>query len=445
MTALTNDALAQQLHDALRPLNVLPADGELPGEPSIGRVRRRGRSAADDDVGIVTLLDVDGVLLWEDGAVSASTAGSRRWRGASAVRADGDVVTQLKYQKPLGASSIVDRLNEFDTFLTPEAGNDRTPGSALLEYDTALNVVSKAAQPAAKGPILLFVHGTFSNTGNLVKELQMDAAFVRRVAAAGYTQILGYDHFTVSRTPIVNAAELARRFAGTDAEVHLICHSRGGLVARWFCEMLDRQPARRRRVVFVGCPLQGTSLADPRSLRHGLNLMTNVGKAIGQGFALVPFLAAAGGLMQILSSVTSIGAKTPLVDAGIGLLPGIAAMSRIQRHAELNALNQGDPADREEYYAVSSNFQTEDPGWRFWKYFNKSKLADSAADYLVFEQENDLVVDTSSMTYHAFGAAPDFNNAARFCCFDEKRRVHHTAYFRQRETLDFIARSFDMY
>lgn len=360
------------------------------------------------------------------------------------MRADGDVVTQLKYRKPLGLSSVVEKLHAFDASLTPEAGNDRTPGCALLEYDTALNVVSKTAEPKQDGPILLLVHGTFSNTGKLVEELRLNPGFVARIQGSGYAQILGYDHFTVSRTPIVNAADLARRFAKTDAELHIICHSRGGLVTRWFCEMLDRQPNRQRRVVFVGCPLQGTSLADPKSLRHGLNLMTNVGKALGQGFALVPFLTAASGLMQILSSVTSVAARTPLVDAGIGLMPGIAAMSRIEKHAELSTLNYGDATDREHYFAVSSNFQTADPGWRFWRYFNKSKVADAAADYLVFEQENDLVVDTSSMTYHAFGTAPDFTNVKRFCRFDDSHGVHHTAYFREQQTLDFIARSFGM-
>ena len=32
-------------------------------------------------------------------------------------------------------------------------------------------------------------------------------------AAEHYDQILGYDHFTLSVTPLVNAVDLARRFA----------------------------------------------------------------------------------------------------------------------------------------------------------------------------------------------------------------------------------------
>jgi pimeloyl-ACP methyl ester carboxylesterase len=439
--SLTNETVAKQIHEALRPLNILPADGDLPGEPTIGSMRRRGRSSADDHVGVVTLLDVDGVLLWEDGAVSASTAVARRFRNVRGGGIDGEVVTQLKYEKPLGMSSIVEKLYALDGQLTPRADNDKTPGSALLEYDANWTATPDAV-PVADGPILLLVHGTFSSTENMVAELLKTPDFAAKMRAAGYKQVLGYDHFTVSRTPIVNAADLARRFSQTDAEIHIVCHSRGGLVARWFCEMLDRKPHRARRVVFVGCPLQGTSLADPHSLRHGLNLMTNVGKILGDSFALVPFLTAASGLVQILSSVTNVAARTPLVDAGIGLLPGIAAMSRIQKHAELSTLNHGDAMHRENYFAVSSNFKTEAAGWKFWRMFNKLAAADAATDYLVFEQDNDLVVDTSSMTYHAFGPSPDFSNDKTFCVFDEKCQVHHTAYFRQPKTLEFIAQSF---
>ncbi len=126
--------------------------------------------------------------------------------------------------------------------------------------------------------------------------------------------------------------------------------------------------------------------------------------------------------MQILSSVGAFAANTPAVDAGIGLVPGLAAMSRIINNAELDTLNSGPPLARTGYFAVVGNFQTEAAGWRFWKLFNKLKLADIAADHLVFEQDNDLVVDTKSMTYHAFGEKPEvYNNDELFCYFNETR------------------------
>jgi pimeloyl-ACP methyl ester carboxylesterase len=437
MTSLSNADVAARIHEALAPLQVVPVEAELPDETSIGRVRRRGRSAADDDVGLLTLLDVDGVLLWEEGAVSTSTAGRRRRAGA--MSAGGEVVTQLKYQKPLGANRVVDQLHALDSSLTPFAAKAAPPGAQLLEYDPRTWTATPVAAPAGQGHVLLLIHGTFSSTDKLVTDLTLSPTFLADVAAAGYTQIVGFDHFTVSRSPFVNAAELARLFASSRAKLDIICHSRGGLVARWFAELLDRQPDRQRRIVFVGCPLQGTSLADPQSLRHGLTLMTNLGKVLGGGFGLVPFLPAASGLMQIFSSIGSFIASSPLVDVGVGLLPGIAAMSRIDKNAELNVLNHGSAAARSDYFAVSSTFKTEDIGWKFWRLFNKLAAADAAADYLVFEHDNDLVVDTSSMTHHVFGTTPDFKDVKRFCVFGETSGVHHTSYFQHPDTLAFIA------
>lgn len=243
-TILTNAEVAEQIQKALRPLQVVTVDDELPDEISVGRMRRFKRAGLEDKVGIVTLLDVDGVLLWEDGAVNASTSMRRRRGGGSGVAMDCDVVTQLKYHKPLGLNTIFEKLNKLDAELTPRAAQSPTPAAALLKYDQETWTATPGATPAAAGRILLFVHGTFSNTENIVSELRRDdaepkaGAFLAKVKAADYTQVLGFDHYTVSRTPMVNAVELARLFADSQAETHIVCHSRGGLVSRWFCEIL---------------------------------------------------------------------------------------------------------------------------------------------------------------------------------------------------------------
>jgi pimeloyl-ACP methyl ester carboxylesterase len=437
---LSNADVARQIEDALAPLGVVPMSKELPEEPSVGQLRRYRRSRLDDTIGILTLIDVDGVLIWEDGAISPTIAGARRRRGGLA--SDGKVVTQLKYSKALGWNDIGEKLRQLDHQLTPNGPVE------LIEYNRDSWTPQVRATPIKQGRVLLFIHGTFSSCGNLMNELRgtdttpfPGRRFLEK-AAAHYDQVLGFDHHTLSRTPIVNAVELARKFADSDAELDIVCHSRGGLVSRWLCEQFDK-PGRRRRVVFVGCPFRGTSLADPQSLRNGLTLLTNLGKLLGTSFSLIPLLAAAGGLMQILSSVGAFAAKTPAVDAGIGLVPGLAAMSRIFNNAELDALNSGPPLARPGYFAVVGNFQTEAAGWRFWKLFNKLKLAEIAADHLVFEQDNDLVVDTESMTYHVFGEEPEvYHNDELFCYFNETRQVHHTAYFRESDTVEFLTRSF---
>jgi hypothetical protein len=447
---LSNTEVAARIHKALAPLQIVPMNEELSSEPSIAGLRRYRKTRFEDTVGVITLLDIDGVLIWEDGAVNSSTSTTRRRRGGTA--ADADVVTQLKYSKELGVNQVSEKLQKLDRSLTPEGP------SKLIEYDrkhwTPVMDASGSpadAVPVANGRILLLVHGTFSNTGSMIYEMRgkdddpLPGRKFLNKAAAKYKQVLGYDHFTLSRTPVVNAVELARKFAGSQAEIDIVCHSRGGLVTRWFCEMLDRLPQRKRRVVFVGCPLRGTSLADPQSLRNGLNLLTNVGKLLGDTCQLIPLLSAAGGLMQILSSAGSFAAKTPLVDAGVGLIPGIAAMSRVANNPELDALNFGPAKSRSDYFAVVGNFQAEEAGWKFWRMFTKLKAADYAADYLVFEQDNDLVVDTESMTHHAFGPTPAYQTDTKlFRYFDASKRVHHTTYFRDQHTVDFLIQSFDL-
>ena len=441
---MTNDQIAQALASDLAPLGVVPIDSAIPDEPSIGGLRRRRGSRFDDTIGVITLLDVDGVLIWEDGAVSASTSRTRRRRAGTA--SVGEVVTQLKFERPkaLGTNQVADQLARLDAKLTP-----RGP-TQLLAWNTVTWTPAPVAAPDPDGRILLFMHGTFSNSENLIRELWNPdvntpgqghgADFLRKVAKE-YTQVLSFDHFTLSRSPLINAVELSRLFAATNAErLDVISHSRGGLVTRWWCEVLDQKPRKRRRVVFVGCPLQGTSLADPESVRNGLNLLSNVGRVLGDGVQLIPMLTVAGGLMQILSSITSAASRTPLVDAGISMIPGLAAMSRVLNNHELNALNVMNAPPRADYFAVVSDFEPDPVTWRFWRMFS-TRAADATVDHLVFRQANDLVVDTTSMTYHAWGPNPVLVDNPAFRCFAPEDRVHHTNYFRNPKTTEFLAES----
>lgn len=438
---MTNEQIAQNLALDLEPLGIVPIDSVLDGEPSIGGLRRRRGTRFDDAMGVITLLDVDGVLMWEEGAVSASTSRMRRRRAGTS--AEGEIVTQLKFQRPkaLGTNQVAEQLARLDAKLTPNGP------AQMLAWDTATWQPAPAAAPDPAGPILLFVHGTFSNSGNLIRELWSPDAnkpgqghgadFLRKVAK-NYKQVLSFDHHTLSRSPLINAVEMSRFFAGTDAgQIDVICHSRGGLVVRWWCEALDQKPRTRRRVVFVGCPLQGTSLADPESLRNGLNLLSNVGRALGDGLQLIPMLTVAGGLMQVISSITSAASRTPIVDAGVSMIPGLAAMSRVGNNPELNALNVMNAPARANYFAVTSDFEPEPATWQFWRMFS-TRATSAALDHLVFSQANDLVVDTTSMTYNAWGPNPPLANNPVFRCFAPEDRVHHTNYFRNKKTTEFM-------
>jgi pimeloyl-ACP methyl ester carboxylesterase len=319
-----------------------------------------------------------------------------------------------------------------------------TPNPGLREFK---NGVLTGAVPVQKGRILLFVHGTFSNNDNLFNELrstgegqQFLADITKHANGAGvnYDQVLTFDHYTVSRSPVLNAFELARIMAVSTANVDIICHSRGGLVTRWFMEVFDRVDRSRRRAVLVGSPLRGTSLAAPDRVRNGIHLFANIGKTIGQGLSLIPFAQVAGFLMQIVFSFGDAVSKTPMVNAAVAMIPGLAAMSRVGNNFELDTLK-----DRTnlapEYSAVTSIFKGEDIGWKFWKVFCgfEQRVAE-AADTLIFRDadgtpsKNDLVVDTTSMTEYGFPSTGVVK------AFGENDHVYHTIYFRHPGTIHFI-------
>ena len=124
------------------------------------------------------------------------------------------------------------------------------------------------------------------------------------------------------------------------------------------------------------------------------------------------------------------------MDAAVGLVPGLAAQSRVGNNRELISLRQTGRLAAERYFAVTSNFESEQPGWKFWQYFRGigDRAKDALAD-LVFEGRNDLVVDTGSMVDLADGLRIPSEQVLDFGTTD---RIHHTNYFSQPDTLAFI-------
>lgn len=425
--------LRKELRSSMKEIDcgVKPADEAT--AVTAGARRRTGYKPMLDPARLLTLIEVDGVLFWEHGAGQAiATAGLRR--GIRGRQARGEIIDRVRVDE-LEPSKIGEYLSHLDAKLTPKQGMRRWDGAQFVP-------LAPNEAPAQKGKILLLVHGTFSKS-EMYSDSFMKTAEGRALlgrAAQKYDQILAFDHPTMSVPPLLNAVELSRRFAGSKADVDLICHSRGGLVARWWLEELERDRTLKRRAVLVGSPLAGTSLASPPRIRSLLSWFSNLNRVLAGGTAaasvILPFMTVVSGLLRFTALASSVVSKTPAADALIALIPGLSAMSKISNNSELNLLNIDGNRNRE-YFIVRSNFHTDAPGWKFWNYFvNTANKAKDAFTDRLFGEKNDLVVDTSSMAY--LSKTTDVA-ADRILDFGDSDVVHHTNYFEQQKTIDFIA------
>jgi hypothetical protein len=454
---LPADAMVEWLNNlpglpGVRPLDRIAAAASRSGPRA--RYRRQGApgEAAPPmpQQDIFSLVREAGVLRWRAGA--AAPAVPRPRAGGRAALPPGQVVKQYAFER-LPASKVYEALTALDRVLTPQAvlaGGTGGTGNGLRRLRGG--VLEPFADPGRAGgkKVLLLIHGTFSNSESIVGEGLQSRPLGRELlqdAEKRYDLVLAYDHPTLSVSPMLNAFDLAALLRPAPAQIDIVCHSRGGLVARWFCEALA-EAATRRRVVFVGAPLAGTSLAAAPSLKNALDLLTNIADALRSAGDLVganALFTAAAGLLRVVGSVTGAVLHTALLDAAIALVPGLDAMSRIGNNQELSRLRQNTGSSdfhsgQIRYFAIQSNFEPQAIGWNFLRLFSQpmARLGDLAADR-IFTGPNDLVVDTASMAEVADGRPITLAHD-----FKTNDRVHHLNYFVQPETVRAIRSSLEI-
>lgn len=314
----------------------------------------------------------------------------------------------------------------------------RTPDSTSW---TRVDTLSDVDLPADRPPrILLLVHGTFSSTigafGRLADPDKPGHAFLEG-AVETYDAVLGFDHPTLSVDPLNNAEDLYQRLcahAPAGTSVDIVCHSRGGLVARSLVESMlpDKQWAGTvNRIVFVGVPNAGTHLADPGRWATFVNLYTNLLMA-----AASPVLGGTVGTAILGAGLKGVGALVKYLAAYAvdgDEVPGLAAME--PGGAFLTGLNQpGSPKPTQAWFAVISDFHstTGDALGQSPAEFPAALahwLAEGAMDDIL-DRANDLVVDTASMTSVDNQPAGFFRDGVDF---GANPTVHHLNYFLQDE------------
>jgi hypothetical protein len=263
----------------------------------------------------------------------------------------------------------------------------------------------------AGGRALLFVHGTFSSCDaffGIATDVMTELG--RRYDG----RLFAFNHPTMADDPEENARRLLASIAPGTPEMHvdIVCHSRGGLVAREIARLGREHGVVVERIVMVGVPNGGTALADKDHMIGMINRLTTIAK-------IFPSRAATIVVDALVAAV-----KT-LAHALLDDMAGLRAMNPSEQFVK--AINS-ELSGSAELFAIASNFEPP-PGTPL---FSLSRVSDAAADVAFGRAENDLVVPTEG----AFAvAAPGFPvpDARRFV-FPPTAGVIHTDYFSQADT-----------
>lgn len=268
------------------------------------------------------------------------------------------------------------------------------------------------------GRALLFIHGTFSTAHGAFGALPQET--MRTLHARYGGRVFAVNVFTLSDDPAANARWLLAQIpAGTRLDVDIVCHSRGGLVARALAEHGAAQGEEPRlrvgRVVFIGAPNHGTPLADPD---HMMEMIDRITSALN----IAPTGAVTETLEAIVTAVKIIG------HGALKSLEGLASMNPSgQFLARLN--RPGDVSTQ--YFAVAADY-TPPEGGGFFKLVTE-RAGDRLVDKVFGDAPNDLVVPTSGVSEKNGGPAFPLPAASCFV-FPAAQGVMHTQYFSAAET-----------
>jgi pimeloyl-ACP methyl ester carboxylesterase len=305
------------------------------------------------------------------------------------------------------------RPHRFRSFLPASYGEANVPDLVPAEWNAL-----------GAGRALLLLHGTASRTDVGFGGLAAETVAALHEHYGG--RVFAFDHPTLSRDPRQNVDWFFHNIPdGTRLEVDVLCHSRGGLVARMLAERenefsLGSRGLNVRRLVFVAVPNAGTILADADYMGDFLDAYTN----------LLNFLPD-NGVSEVFEALVEIGKQ-----AALGTLDGLGGLQSMRPDgpflAALNAALQAGaaPSDTKRYFALSSNYEPTEPGFKAWSI---NRLLDK-----VFKKaENDLVVPTQGVY--------DKNGSALFPIpledrrlFDKADGIAHTRFFGDRRVQDQI-------
>ncbi len=276
---------------------------------------------------------------------------------------------------------------------------------------------------------LLLLHGTFSSAEGAFKGLAETRGgdgqdFFHAIEAVYQGRVFAFNHFTVSESPEANARALLAALPEGPTRFDVITHSRGGLVLRQITERsqdLEGLAARFSlgRVVLVAAPNEGTPIASPRRMQETVGWLANF-------IDLFPESGLTFGLSFVAEGLAWIARRTA------GELVGLAAMNPDGESIRL--LQAASSYVGKPYSALVANFE---PTGSL-----AARLLDAGLEAF-FDSANDLVVPTeggwrvdrppgiSSRSIGCFGPGGNLLSTTP---------VHHTRFFDESETVNFLVR-----
>lgn len=280
-------------------------------------------------------------------------------------------------------------------------------------------------------PALLVIHGIFSSVEGMLSGLPRAA--MERLVHEYDGRVVAFNHLSVSKTPEENAIyflEAARQaHPQGQFQFDILCHSRGGIVARTLAERGQELLAGNcdfRRIFFVASPNNGSALGDPSHVVDMIDVFTNLLTLFPDGPVLYS--------IEVLLAIVKLLAYT--FEVG---LPGVAAMgTQTYIRRVLNAGTSNRP--REYYAAAASDYEPnpeDDNGFLTGPFVNY--IVDRVFQDPEGDSANDLVVPRSGV-YSANGN-PLFP-IANPLLFGKTDRVWHSGFFSRPEVLKRINNHF---
>ena len=331
--------------------------------------------------------------------------------------------------------------------LVKKTDNKIVPKEGLYEVSAEFKLTplnSKTYFPssvAQHDPVLLLIHGTFSNTEGSFSSLKGSSSW-SQLYEKYKGRVLALEHHTLSKSPIENVLAMLPHLP-RHLPVHLVTHSRGGLIGdilartaegpftadelaliadtdfdrqqkdlKKINKLLPEHQIRVEKYVRVAAPSQGTSLMSER-MDLVINIILNLSIKLFGGSAN-PIVSTLKELVRdIIKERTN--PKT---------IPGLAAMLPDTPFQQL--INSS-------FNPLSGDLSiiAGDSGWGGVKQSIAVLLTD-----LYFQRDNDWVVDTTSM-YGGFARKQD-----TYYRLFRGKTVNHFSYFSEAASQEAILAGF---